>query len=123
MRADLTGEAFDIERRGNTSGVIALPSDEVGEWGWYITPREPGHHKLELRLFAPIPGTEGEFEVKTYEADIEVNVGSQYAVGEVVNKWAAPLGITIPVVLGAAGAIYLRVRRNRYKPQHFVGAE
>lgn len=123
MRADLTGEAFDIERRGNASGLIALPSDEVGEWGWYITPREPGRHKLELRLFAPIPDTGGEFEVQTFEADIEVNVGFLYLVNEVVNKWSAPLGITIPVILAAAGAVYLRLRRNRYKPQHSADAD
>ncbi|MDR6689002.1 hypothetical protein J2Y41_004602 [Arthrobacter sp. 1088] len=118
MRADLTGEGFDIERRGDSSGVIALPSDEVGEWGWYITPNKPGKQTLSLRLIAPIPDVDGEFEVETYKRDIDVSVGILQVVGDVTRDWAAPLGITVPVIIAAIGALYLRARRNRYDAKH-----
>lgn len=118
MRADLTGEGFDIERRGDSSGVIALPSDEVGEWGWYITPNKPGTQTLTLRLIAPIPNVDGEFEVETYTRNINVNVSILKVVSDVTKDWAAPLGITVPVIVAAIGALYLRARRNRYKAKH-----
>ncbi|MET3934820.1 hypothetical protein ABIE00_002866 [Arthrobacter sp. OAP107] len=117
MRADLTGLGFDIRRRGDTTGLMSLPSDGVGEWGWFITPRESGRRTLTLHLIAPLPRG-GEYEVETYRKDIEVNVGVLYVVGVAVREWAVPLGITLPVVVGAVSALYLRSRSNRYQAKH-----
>ena len=117
MRADLTGLGFEIERKGNPSGLISLSSDGSGGWGWYITPRETGRKTLTVSLVAPAPNG-GDLEIETYSREIEVNVGFAYLVGVVAKEWAAPLGLTIPVIVGAIGGLYLRSKRNRPRPTH-----
>lgn len=117
MRADLTGLGFDIERKSNPSGLISLSSDGSGGWGWYITPRETGRKTLTVSLVAPAPDG-GDLEIETYTREIDVNVGFAYLVGVVAKEWAAPLGLTIPVIVGALGGLYLRSKRVRHRPTH-----
>ena len=107
MRAYPTGLGFDIERIGNTSDEISLASDGSGGWGWYITPRETGRKILKIRLVAPAPNGGSDLEIETYSREIDVNVGLAYLVGVLAKDWAAPLGLTIPVIVGAAaGTLY-----------------
>ena len=115
MRAELTGSGFDIERIGNPSGLITLSSDGSGGWGWYVTPREIGRKTLTITLVAPAPNG-GDLEIETYSREIDVNVGFAYLVGVAARDWAAPLGLTIPVIIGAVA--YLRHKRHRHQPTH-----
>jgi hypothetical protein len=117
MRADLTGLGFDIERIGNPTGLISLSSDGSGGWGWYVTPRETGRKILRISLVAPAPNG-GDLEIETYSREIDVNVGFAYFVGVVAREWAAPLGVTIPVIIGAVAGLYLRYKRHRHQPTH-----
>ncbi|SFT97193.1 hypothetical protein [Arthrobacter sp. ov118] len=118
MRAYLTGLGFDIERIGNPSDEISLSSEGSGGWGWYITPRETGRKILKIRLVAPAPNGGSDLEIETYSREIDVNVGLAYLVGVVAKDWAAPLGLTIPVIVGAAAGLYVRFKRNRHEPSH-----
>lgn len=117
MRAELAGDGMDITATSGAGGVISLPAEGVGEWSWDITPREAGEKEMTLRLLAP--GPEGSsIMVETYRETIDVQVRLGYVVGNAVKEWAGPLGLSIPVVAGAIGALYVWWQRRRYKPKH-----
>ena len=117
MRAELAGDGMDITATSGAGGLISLPAEGVGEWSWDITPREAGEKEVTLRLLAP--GPEGSnIMVETYRETIDVQVRLGYVVGNAVKEWAGPLGLSVPVVVGAIGALYLWWQRRRYKPKH-----
>ncbi|MCW2131608.1 PKD domain-containing protein [Arthrobacter sp. VKM Ac-2550] len=117
MRADLTSDGLDIELTSGNTGLIALPSEGVGMWSWNITAREAGTKQMVLTIWTKGPDG-ADVLVKTFEKSIEVKIGIGYVLGNAVKEWGEPLGITIPVVVGAIGALYLWWRRRRYQPKH-----
>lgn len=117
MRAELAGDGMDITATSGAGGLISLPAEGVGEWSWDITPREAGEKEMTLRLLAP--GPEGSnIMVETYRETIDVQVRLGYVVGNAVKEWAGPLGLSVPVVVTAIGALYVWWQRRRYKPRH-----
>lgn len=115
MRADLSGPTFDIERAGSESGKMLVPDEGMAEWRWHITPKKAGTQKLTLQLFALGPGGE-DITLKSYDEDIIVEVEFGHATKSFIKEWMIPLGITIPVVVAAIGAIVAWRRRRDHKP-------
>lgn len=117
MRADLIGDGLDIELTSGNNGLIALPAEGVGMWSWNITAREAGTKQMVLTIWTKRPDG-ADVLVKTLQKTIEVKIGIGYVLGNAVKEWGEPLGITVPVVVGAIGGLYLWWRRRRYQPKH-----
>ncbi|EMY34401.1 hypothetical protein D477_009890 [Arthrobacter crystallopoietes BAB-32] len=117
MRAELTGDGMDIKLTSGGDDLIELPSEGVGRWTWDITPLEAGTKQMVLTIYT-LGKSGGKIEAATLQETIEVKVGIGYVLGTTVKEWADPLGITIPVLVGAVGAAYLWWRRKHYKPKH-----
>lgn len=117
MRAELTGDGMDISLASGSSGLIALPAKDVGMWSWNITPREAGNKQIVLTLWTEGP-QDADVLVVAYQEVIQVEVGFGYVLGSFVRDWAAPLGLTVPVLLGAASGLYLWWRKRQYRPRH-----
>jgi hypothetical protein len=117
MRADLTSDGLDIDLTSGNNGLIALPAEGVGMWSWNITAREAGTKQMVLTIWTKGPDG-ADVLVKTFEKSIEVKIGIGYVLGNVVKEWGEPLGITVPVVVGAIGGLYFWWRRRRYQPKH-----
>lgn len=117
MRADLSGPGMAIERAGNPSGEMLVPEQGVAEWRWWITPKDPGRKTMTLQLFAT--AEEGpDLSLETFREDIQVEIELGYVLNALVKDWAQPLGVTIPVLIGAIGAILVWSRSRRRKAKH-----
>jgi hypothetical protein len=121
MRADLSGPGLEIVRTGNETGEMLVPAQGVAEWGWLITPKESGRKTLTLRLFAT--NQDGpDLSLETFREDIDVEVALGYLLNSIVKDWAQPLGLTIPVLIGAIGALLVWSRSRRRKAKHAANA-
>ncbi|WLQ04994.1 hypothetical protein [Arthrobacter oryzae] len=117
MRADLSGPGMTIERAGNPSGEMLVPVEGVAEWRWWITPKESGRKTMTLQLFAT--AEEGpDLSLETFREDIQVEIELGYVLNALVKDWAQPLGLTIPVLIGAIGALLVWSRSKRRKAKH-----
>jgi hypothetical protein len=117
MRADLSGPGMDIERAGNASGEMLVPEQGVAEWSWWITPREAGRKTLTLQLFATAEDGP-DLSLETFREVIQVEIELGYVLNAIVKDWAQPLGVTIPVLIGAIGAILVWSRSRQRKAKH-----
>lgn len=117
MRADLSGPGMDIERAGNPDGEMLVPVEGVAEWRWWITPKESGRKTLTLQLFATAEDGP-DLSLETFREDIQVEIELGYMLNALVKDWAEPLGVTIPVLIGAIGAILVWSRSKRRKAKH-----
>jgi hypothetical protein len=113
MEATLLSQDFDITPVDNESRKF-VPSDEVTEWLWQVTPKRTGKLRLYLNLYAIInvAGKEGPVKVGTFHRTLTINVGWTERAGDFVKgnwKWLWT-AILVPVGLWAAG------RRKRPKP-------
>ena len=117
MRADLSGPGMDVERAGNPDGEMLVPVEGVAEWRWWITPRESGRKTLTLQLFATAQNGP-DLSLETFREDIQVEIELGYVLNALVKDWAEPLGVTIPVLVGAIGAILIWSRSRRRKAKH-----
>jgi hypothetical protein len=117
MRADLSGPGMAIERAGNPSGRMLVPEQGVAEWRWWITPKEPGRKTMTLQLFATAEDGP-DLSLETFREDIQVEIELGYVLSALVKEWAQPLGVTIPVLVGAIGAILVWSRSRRRKAKH-----
>ncbi|QCO97206.1 hypothetical protein FCN77_05055 [Arthrobacter sp. 24S4-2] len=124
MRADLSGPGMDIERAGNASGEMLVPEHGVAEWSWWITPREAGRKTLTLHLFATAENGP-DLSLETFREDIQVEIEIGYVLNAIVRDWAQPLGVTIPVLVGAIGAILVwsRSRKRKARPAANTASE
>jgi hypothetical protein len=121
MRADLSGPGMEIVRTGNETGEMLVPVQGVAEWGWLITPKEAGRKTLTLRLFAT--NQDGpDLSLETFREDIDVEVALGYLLNSIVKDWAQPLGLTIPVLIGAIGAFLVWSRSRGRKSKHAANA-
>lgn len=117
MRADLSGPGMTIERAGNPSGEMLVPVEGVAEWRWWITPKEPGRKTMTLQLFATADDGP-DLSLETFREDIHVEIELGYMLNALVKDWAQPLGVTIPVLIGAIGALLVWSRSKGRKPKH-----
>lgn len=117
MRADLSGPGMNIERAGNPSGEMLVPVEGVAEWRWWITPKESGRKTMTLQLFAQTADGP-DLSLETFREDIQVEIELGYVLNALVRDWAQPLGVTIPVLIGAIGAILVWSRSRRRKAKH-----
>jgi hypothetical protein len=117
MRADLSGPGMDIERAGNPGGEMLVPVEGVAEWRWWITPTESGRKTMTLQLFATAEDGP-DLSLETFREDIQVEIELGYVLNALVKDWAEPLGVTIPVLIGAIGAILVWSRSRRRKAKH-----
>ncbi|MET4587198.1 hypothetical protein ACVLB3_003430 [Pseudarthrobacter sp. PvP022] len=117
MRADLSGPGMTIERAGNPSGEMLVPEQGVAEWRWWITPRDAGRKTMTLQLFATAEDGP-DLSLETFREDIQVDIELGYVLNALVKDWAQPLGVTIPVLIGAIGAILVWSRSRRRKAKH-----
>lgn len=117
MRADLSGPGMEIERAGSPTGEMLVPVLGVAEWRWWITPKDAGRKTLTLQLFATTEdGPDLSLETFREEIDVEIELG--YMLNAIVNDWAEPLGLTVPVVVAAIGAALVWWRTKRHKAKH-----
>lgn len=114
MRADLSGPGMTIERAGNPSGEMLVPEEGVAEWRWWITPEESGRKTMTLQLFATAQDGP-DLSLETFREDIHVEIELGYVLNALVKDWAQPLGVTIPVLVGAIGALLVWSRSKRRK--------
>lgn len=121
MRADLSGPGLEIARTGSETGEMLVPEQGVAEWGWLITPKEAGRKTLTLRLF-PTNQNGPDLSLETFREDIDVEVALGYLLNSIVKDWAQPLGLTIPVLIGAIGAVLVWSRSRRRKAKHAANA-
>ncbi|MEK0154666.1 hypothetical protein [Arthrobacter oryzae] len=117
MRADLSGPGMTVERAGNPSGEMLVPEQGVAEWRWWITPKESGRKTMTLQLFATAEDGP-DLSLETFREDIQVEIELGYVLNALVKDWAQPLGVTIPVLIGAIGAILVWSRSKRRKAKH-----
>ncbi|WP_156810613.1 hypothetical protein [Arthrobacter sp. FB24] len=117
MRADLSGPGMTIERAGNPSGEMLVPEQGVAEWRWWITPLDAGRKTLTLQLFATAEDGP-DLSLETFREEIQVDIELGYVLNALVKDWAQPLGVTIPVLIGAIGAILVWSRSRRRKAKH-----
>ena len=117
MRADLSGPGMDIERAGNPSGEMLVPVEGVAEWRWWITPKESGRKTMTLQLFATAEDGP-DLSLETFRENIQVEIELGYVLTALVKDWAQPLGVTIPVLIGAIGALLVWSRSRRRKAKH-----
>ena len=117
MRADLSGPGMDIERAGNPSGEMLVPVEGVAEWRWWITPKESGRKTMTLQLFATAEDGP-DLSLETFRENIQVEIELGYVLNALVKDWAQPLGVTIPVLIGAIGALLVWSRSRRRKARH-----
>lgn len=117
MRADLSGPGMDIERAGNPSGEMLVPVEGVAEWRWWITPKESGRKTMTLQLFATAEDGP-DLSLETFRENIQVDIELGYVLNALVKDWAQPLGVTIPVLIGAIGALLVWTRSRRRKAKH-----
>jgi hypothetical protein len=120
MRADLSGPGMDIERAGNPGGEMLVPERGVAEWRWWITPKEAGRKTLTLQLFATAENGP-DLSLETFREDIQVEIEIGYVLTAIVKDWAQPLGVTIPVLIGAISAILVWSRSRKRKAKHAAG--
>ncbi|KIS28615.1 hypothetical protein TV39_04280 [Arthrobacter sp. SPG23] len=117
MRADLSGAGMTIERAGNPSGEMLVPEQGVAEWRWWVTPKDPGRKTMTLQLFATAEDGP-DLSLETFREDIQVEIELVYVLNALVKDWAQPLGLTIPVLIGALGALLVWSRSKRRKAKH-----
>ncbi|MBT2596149.1 hypothetical protein [Arthrobacter sp. ISL-72] len=120
MRADLSGPGMDIQRAGNPDGEMLVPEQGVAEWSWWITPRDWGRKTMTLQLFATAEDGP-DLSLETFREDIQVEIELGYLLNAVVKDWAQPLGLTIPVLIGAIGAVLVWSRSKKRKAKHAAG--
>jgi hypothetical protein len=113
MEATLLSQDFEITPVDNESRKF-VPSDQVTEWLWQVTPKRTGELRLYLNLYAiiDVAGKEGPVKVGTFHRTLTINVGWTQRAGDFVKgnwKWLWT-AILVPVGLWAAG------RRKRPKP-------
>jgi len=120
MRADLSGPGMDIQRAGNPDGEMLVPEQGVAEWSWWITPRDWGRKTMTLQLFATAEDGP-DLSLETFREDIQVEIELGYVLNAVVKDWAQPLGLTIPVLIGAIGAVLVWSRSRKRKAKHAAG--
>jgi Divergent InlB B-repeat domain len=113
MEATLLSQDFDITPVDNESRKF-VPSDQVTEWLWQVTPKRTGTLRLYLSLYAiiDVAGREGPVKVGTFHRTLTIDVAWTQRAGDFVKGnwqwlWTAVL---VPVGLWAAG------RRKRPKP-------
>jgi hypothetical protein len=113
MVAYLDGAGFSVRRIGERTGTRQLAPGLIAEWSWVVTPEASGTRVLQLDLFV-LGRTAGgpNILVRTYREEIDVKVNRPDELKGFVRDWMAPLGLTVPVLAGAA--IWL-IRRRRSK--------
>lgn len=117
MRADLSGPGITVERAGNPSGEMLVPEQGVAEWRWWITPKDPGRKTMTLQLFATAEDGP-DLSLETFREDIQVEIELGYVLSSLVKDWAQPLGVTIPVLVAAIGAVLVWSRSKHGKAKH-----
>ncbi|WP_129545613.1 hypothetical protein [Arthrobacter dokdonensis] len=109
---------FTITPAPGQSNPQLLSADRATPWSWDVLPLTHGPAELILNLYTSIANVPVFIEPTTYQ--INVAVAPVYEFSNFIKDWAAPLGIGVPSVVAAAGALWLWIkkqRKTRQRPQ------
>jgi hypothetical protein len=120
MRAELTGDAFQIESRGHPA-VQRIGREGYRSWVWSVTPKKSGKRYLNVTIYALLPeeGSEEPLDYRVFYRTIAVEVSPvQSALGWFGRNWdkvLGVLGVTGVGVFGAIKAIPQWIRRRKQR--------
>lgn len=115
LTADLSGPDFQISRVGGDDGRRELPDRDYAEWAWDVRPQKSGKLRLDFVLYVAKDTGGVPVHYRTYAHEVEVDVNFPYSFGKFVKDYGAITGLSVPVVVGAAGTFFVWLRKKKRK--------
>ncbi|MFI9818446.1 hypothetical protein [Saccharothrix variisporea] len=112
--AELSGPDFQITRVGGDDGSRVLVSRRPAEWSWDVRPLKSGTLTLDLVLYVRVVEGGAPLDVRTFQHRVSVEVNSTHWLSRLFKDYLAPVGLTVPVLVGgiAWGVSWWRKRRK-----------